>query len=229
MPAPIIVVGHKNPDNDSISAAVGYAYLKNELEKRASGDADPKRVYVPARLGPMPPESAWILERSGLQAPEVVAHVHARVADVMTPNPIAIGYDATLLEAGRLLRQHNVRALVVTNDDGTYRGLITTRMIAERYIAATDALEEGGANEMAVAGDLIASLGQKVADMTETDVLVLDKEGLLKEAIEDLMSSALREAVVLDDNDVAIGIVTRSDVAARPPRKVVLVDHNETR
>ncbi|MDY3981668.1 MAG: putative manganese-dependent inorganic diphosphatase, partial [Paraeggerthella sp.] len=229
MPAPIIVVGHKNPDNDSISAAVGYAYLKNELEKRASGDADPKRVYVPARLGPMPPESAWILERSGLQAPEVVAHVHARVADVMTPNPISIGHDATLLEAGRLLRQHNVRALVVTNDDGTYRGLITTRMIAERYIAATDALEEGGANEMAVAGDLIASLGQKVADMTETDVLVLDKEGLLKEAIEDLMSSALREAVVLDDNDVAIGIVTRSDVAVRPRRKVVLVDHNETR
>ncbi len=229
MPAPIIVVGHKNPDNDSISAAVGYAYLKNELEKRASGDAEPKRVYVPARLGPMPPESAWILERSGLQAPEVVAHVHARVADVMTPNPISIGHDATLLEAGRLLRQHNVRALVVTNDDGTYCGLITTRMIAERYIAATDALEEGGANEMAVAGDLIASLGQKVADMTETDVLVLDKEGLLKEAIEDLMSSALREAVVLDDNDVAIGIVTRSDVAVRPRRKVVLVDHNETR
>lgn len=229
MPAPIIVVGHKNPDNDSISAAVGYAYLKNELEKRASGDADPKRVYVPARLGPMPPESAWILERNGLQAPEVVAHVHARVADVMTPNPISIGHDATLLEAGRLLRQHNVRALVVTNDDGTYRGLITTRMIAERYIAATDALEEGGANEMAVAGNLIASLGQKVADMTETDVLVLDKEGLLKEAIEDLMSSALREAVVLDDSDVAIGIVTRSDVAVRPRRKVVLVDHNETR
>ncbi len=229
MPAPIIVVGHKNPDNDSISAAVGYAYLKNELEKRASGDADPKRVYIPARLGPMPPESAWILERSGLQAPEVVAHVHARVADVMTPNPISIGYDATLLEAGRLLRQHNVRALVVTNDDGTYRGLITTRMIAERYIAATDALEEGGANEMAVAGNLIASLGQKVEDIIETDVLVLDKDGLLKEAVEDLMASELREAVVLDDNDVAIGIVTRTDVAVRPKRKVVLVDHNETR
>ena len=229
MPAPIIVVGHKNPDNDSISAAVGYAYLKNELEKRASGDADPKRVYVPARLGPMPPESAWILERSGLQAPEVVAHVHARVADVMTPNPISIGYDATLLEAGRLLRQHNVRALVVTNDDGTYRGLITTRMIAERYIAATDALEDGNMNEMAVAGNLIASLGQKVDDITETDVLVLDKEGLLKEAIEDLMASELREAVVLNDDGLAIGIVTRSDVAVRPKRKVVLVDHNETR
>ena len=72
-------------------------------------------------------------------------------------------------------------------------------MIAERYIAATDVLEEGGANEMAVAGDLIASLGQKVDDIIETDVLVLDKGVLLKEAIEDLMASELREAVVLDD------------------------------
>ena len=227
--APIIVVGHKNPDNDSICAAVGYAYLKNELARREARDGEAPAVYVPARLGPLPPESSWILKENGLPLPEVVGHVHARVSDVMTPGPISIAHDATLLAAGRLLRQHNVRALVVTNDDGTYRGLITTRMIAERYIAATDVLEEGGANEMAVAGDLIASLGQKVSDITETDVLELDKDGLLKEAVEDLMASALREAVVLDDDGFAIGIVTRSDVAVHPRRKVVLVDHNETR
>ena len=229
MPAPIIVVGHKNPDNDSISAAVGYAHLKNELARRDAVEGEPAAVYRPARLGPMPPESAWILEKNGIPAPDIIAHVHARVSDVMTPDPISIAHDATLLEAGRLLRQHNVRALVVTSDDGTYRGLITTRMIAERYIAATDALQDGSANEMAVAGDLIASLGQKVNDIIETDVLVLDKEGLLKEAVEDLMASELREAVVLDDDGFAIGIVTRSDVAVRPKRKVVLVDHNETR
>lgn len=229
MTAPIIVVGHKNPDNDSICAAVGYAHLKNELARRAAPEGEEPAVYVPGRLGPLPPESAWILEQQGVAVPEVVSHVHARVLDVMTPNPISICHDATLLEAGRLLRQHNIRALVVTNDDGTYRGLITTRMIAERYIAATDALESGAMNEMAVASDLIASLGQPVADITETDVLLLDQEGLLKEAIEDLMSSALREAVVLDDQGVAIGIVTRSDVAVSPKRKVVLVDHNEMR
>ncbi len=57
----------------------------------------------------------------------------------------------------------------------------------------------------------------------------LAKDGLLKEAVEDLMASALREAVVLNDDGLAIGIVTRSDVAVRPRRKVVLVDHNETR
>ena len=252
MTSPVIVVGHRNPDNDSICAAVGYAYLKNELEARraraaaeaAEGktagaspapevppapEVSPAQVYVPARLGPLPPESVRVLEENGVPAPMIIGHVHSRVADVMTPNPISIEHDATLLEAGRMLRQCNVRSLVVTNDDGTYRGLITTRMIAERYISATDMMDEGGANSMAVAADLIESLGQKVADITECDVLVLDKEGLLGDAIEDLMASALREAVVLDDDGFCIGIVTRSDVAKRPKRKVILVDHNETR
>ena len=229
MSSPIIVVGHRNPDNDSICAAVGYAYLKNELARRAAHGGEPAQVYVPARLGPLPPESAQVLSDNGLPVPEIIGHVHARVADVMTPDPISIEHDATLLEAGRLLRQCNVRSLVVTSDDGTYRGLVTTRMIAERYIAATDLMDEGGANSMAVAADLIESLGQKVSDITETDVLVLDKEGLLSDAVEDLMASALREAVVLDDDGFCIGIVTRTDVATRPKRKVVLVDHNETR
>ncbi len=230
MGAPILVVGHKNPDNDSISSAVGYAYLKNALAKRAAGEGGtPENTYVPARLGPLPPESAWVLEANGLPVPDLIGHVHARVIDVMTENPISINRKATILDAGQLLRQHNVRALVVTNDDGTYHGLITTRMIAERYISATDVLEEDGSNQMAVAGNLIASLGQKVEDVTETDVLILDRAGLLKEAVEDLMASDLREAVVLDDDGMAVGIVTRSDVANGPRRKVVLVDHNETR
>ena len=230
MTAPIVIVGHRNPDNDSISAAVGYAYLKNELAKReAARSGKAPAEYVPMRLGPMPPETAWVLEGNGIAAPAILSHIHARVLDVMTPNPISIPRTATLLEAGRLLRKHNIRSLVVVNDDRTYHGLITTRMIAERYISATDALEGDGSNSMAVAGDLIASLGQKVDEMTETDVLVLDKEGLLNEAVEDLMASALREAVVLDDDGYCIGIVTRSDVATRPRRKVILVDHNETR
>lgn len=231
MAAPVVVVGHQNPDNDSICAAIGYAYLKNELEKRRQ-EVDPgyqPRTFIAARLGPMPPESSWLIDTYKLEAPKSINHVHARVLDVMTSDPISISHDATLLEAGRMLRKHNVRALVVTEDDGSYRGLITTRMIAERYIASTDVLEQDGSNNRAVAADLIASLEQKVEDIIETDVLILDKDGLLKEAIEDLMASPLREAVVVDDDENCIGIVTRSDVATQPKRKVVLVDHNETR
>ena len=56
MSAPIIVVGHKNPDNDAISAAVGYAYLKNELARRSQDPEEASRVYRPVRLGPLPPD-----------------------------------------------------------------------------------------------------------------------------------------------------------------------------
>ncbi len=225
MNSPILVIGHRNPDNDSISSAVAYAHLKNALAERA-GSAD---RYAAGRLGPLPAESEAVLERFGLPAPEIVTHVHARVADVMTPNPISVRHDATLMEAGRTLRAHNVRALVVTNDDGTYRGLITTRMIAERYISATDRFGEDPLSSAAVASDLIASLSQKVEDILETDVLVLNAEDLLKDAVEALMAHALREAVVLDEAGFCIGIVTRTDVAIRPKRRVILVDHNETR
>ncbi|WP_305297208.1 putative manganese-dependent inorganic diphosphatase [Parvibacter caecicola] len=227
MPTPVVVIGHRNPDNDSISAAVGYAYLKNQLAQR---DGSAARVeYVPGRLGPLPPESAWVLKENGLSEPRKIAHLHTRVVDVMTPDPVSIGHDETMLEAGRRLRKHNVRALVVEGADSQFEGLISTRAIAERYISATDLLEDDNPNHMAVAASLIESLGQKVGELMATDVLTLDKETLLKDAAEDLMASELREGVVLNDEGRAIGIVTRSDIANPPKRKAILVDHNETR
>jgi len=226
MARPIIVVGHRNPDNDSISSAVAYAHLKNELARR-SGRTDVE--YVPARLGQMPPESAWVLEKNGLEPPRLIGHVHLRVSDVMTHDPITISMDAPMLEAGRLLKKHNIRSLAVTDDAGKFRGLISTRAIAERYISATDALQEGDpSSSMAVASSLIDSLNQRVNELMATNVLELDEEGLLKEAIEDLMASELREGIVLDDTGRAIGIMTRSDVAGAAKRRVILVDHNET-
>ena len=59
MPEQVFIVGHKNPDNDSIAAAVSYAYLKNALEaKKEQAEAE----YVACCLGPLPQESATILE-----------------------------------------------------------------------------------------------------------------------------------------------------------------------
>lgn len=229
MGTPVIVVGHRNPDNDTICSAVAYAYLKNQLEVRTTPEGWPRREYVPARLGPLPPESAWVLERNGLPVPQFVNHVHARVSDVMTANPISVNQDVTLLEAGRILRHHNIRALVVNDDTGKYKGLITTRMIAERYISATDCVDDAASSPMAVAANLVSSLDQRVSEILESDVLVLDKDDLLHDAVEDLLSHSLREAVVLDDDNNAIGIVTRTDIATRPKRGVILVDHNETR
>ena len=227
MNAPIIVVGHKNPDNDAISAAIGYAWLKNELAKRDADESEEVPVYVPARLGPLPRETAGVLDKWGIEVPMVINNLFARVSDVMTPEPLSVAAGAKIIEAGRIMRKHNIQALVVTNEDGTYKGLISTRMIANRYISATDVLETEGASQMSVAADLIASLDQTVDTVMEEGILTLSKDGRLDEAVTDLMNQPFREAVVLDEANMPIGIVTRSDIAVHPHRKVILVDHNE--
>lgn len=126
---PVLVFGHRNPDNDSVCSAVAYAHLRNLT------DAD--NVYVPARLGPVPPETAWVFERFGVDLPDEIAHVYTRVQDVMTENPVSVTVGATMLEAGRLMREHGVRALPVLDDDGTVVGLVNESILAALYLDET--------------------------------------------------------------------------------------------
>ena len=65
--AQIYVVGHKNPDNDSIMAAYTFAYLKNTL--------DQENEYIPVRLGELPAESAMLFEEYGKNAPALIERV----------------------------------------------------------------------------------------------------------------------------------------------------------
>ena len=67
----ILVFGHKNPDNDAISAAIGYAYLKNELAKKNGEDV----TYEAVRLGGLPPETEWILSENGIETPRLIEGV----------------------------------------------------------------------------------------------------------------------------------------------------------
>jgi manganese-dependent inorganic pyrophosphatase len=127
---PILVFGHKNPDNDSVASAVAYAYLKNAL--------DSANEYVPARLGPMPKETQWVFERFGVEPPVEIAHVRTRVRDVMTPDPIVISAGEPMLVAGRLMREHGVRGLPVVDIAGHAVGLLSERALAERYLHETE-------------------------------------------------------------------------------------------
>jgi manganese-dependent inorganic pyrophosphatase len=127
---PILVFGHRNPDNDSICSAVAYAHLKNVT--------DPDDVYVPARLGPVPPETAWVFARFGADLPAEITHVRTRVRDAMTADAIVVHADDNLLTAGRLMREHGVRALPVIGDGGVARGLLNQSILAELYIDETE-------------------------------------------------------------------------------------------
>ncbi|MDO5329443.1 MAG: putative manganese-dependent inorganic diphosphatase [Coriobacteriia bacterium] len=225
----VYVVGHKNPDNDSICSAVAYAYLKNESSKNALKEGkEIEYFYEPVRLGPLPPETKWLFKKYDVPTPRAIRHVYGRVRDVMTRNPITIKEYESVVEAGRIMRQTRKKSLIVVDKKDNYKGLITTRMIAERYISATDKMDKSTNNIIAVAADLIKSLDEKAKDMMETDVLLLSDETLLKDAIHELLESKLREAVILDkEKKRCVGILTRSDVANPLHKNVILVDHNE--
>ena len=164
---PILVFGHKNPDNDSVVSAVAYAHLKNLT------DAD--NTYVPARLGPAPRETAWVFERFGIEMPEEIAHVHTRVLDVMTHDPLTVHASEPMLAAGRVMRERNVRGVPVLDDDGRVVGLIGERVLAGRHL---DETEIDGFQSMPVtAEDLAVTLdGELVAgdadDRISGDVLI---------------------------------------------------------
>lgn len=127
---PVLVFGHRNPDNDSICSAVAYAHLKNLV--------DTDEVHVPVRLGPMPAETSWLLDRFGVEPPEQIDHVRTRVSDVMTPDAITVEPSSSMREAGRLMRAHDVRALPVVGTDGVVVGLLSQRRLAERYLEETE-------------------------------------------------------------------------------------------
>ena len=73
--ARVYVTGHRNPDTDSIAAAIGYAELKGRI--------DPNNEYVPARLGDVNEQTAWVLDRAGTSEPVFLPHIMLRVRDVM--------------------------------------------------------------------------------------------------------------------------------------------------
>ena len=96
--ATIHVTGHRNPDLDSIGSAIGYAEL------RSRGEDD----WVPGRLGEVNAQTAWALERAGLEAPELLEHVRLRVRDVMSECPVTAQVDDAVRGVGLAMAEHGV-------------------------------------------------------------------------------------------------------------------------
>ena len=122
------VCGHRNPDTDSIVSAMAYASLCNAL-----GDNE----YVPARLGHLNDESAFLLRRFGFQPPLLISTVRTQVRDIEFDRPPRLGASVPVSHAWEVLQENpNLSALPVTNEDGTLYGMITAGGIAESDMKA---------------------------------------------------------------------------------------------
>ncbi len=127
--ATIYVTGHRNPDADSIAAAIGYAELKGRIDTR--------NAYVPVRLGEVNAQTRWLLDRSGAAAPQFLPHVMVRAVDVMRSSfPIA-KVEAPIREAGLEMARAGLELVPVVDDDGALVGVVTERALARRFIRET--------------------------------------------------------------------------------------------
>ncbi|MGH2941505.1 MAG: putative manganese-dependent inorganic diphosphatase [Solirubrobacteraceae bacterium] len=123
----VYVCGHRNPDTDSIAAAIGYAELKNRLD----GDGT---EYVPVRLGVVNAQTEWLLERSGAPLPTLLSHAYLRVRDVMrTSFPVA-GSGDPVRSVGLRMASEGMDLMPIVDGDGILTGLLTERALARRYI-----------------------------------------------------------------------------------------------
>jgi manganese-dependent inorganic pyrophosphatase len=124
--APIYVTGHRNPDADSIAAAIGYAELKRRL--------DPRNDYQPVRLGEPNAQTTWLIERAGAPLPDLLPHVLLRVRDVMRESFPVAQDEEPVRQVGLTMAREGLDLLPVVNGGGDLIGVMTERALARRYI-----------------------------------------------------------------------------------------------
>jgi manganese-dependent inorganic pyrophosphatase len=111
-----IVIGHRNPDMDSICSAIAYAELKRKL-----GMTD----VIAARAGNTNERIDFVLNKFGVSAPRFVSDLTPTVADVMATKVVSVGDDATISQALTSIEQRRLRGLPVIDSDGRLLGLLS--------------------------------------------------------------------------------------------------------
>jgi manganese-dependent inorganic pyrophosphatase len=126
-PAKIVyVIGHKNPDTDSVCSAIGYAHFKNLTDKRF--------LFFPARAGKINEETQFVLERFGVPVPNEIESLAATVSDLELKRPISIRTNDSVKALVRLMRETGVRTVPVVDDKERLAGIAGLKDVARHYM-----------------------------------------------------------------------------------------------
>lgn len=135
MPSEVLVLGHRNPDTDSVCAAIGYAYLKNWQNRNRHQDGSEEIKAVPGRLGTLNPETSFVLDYFGVPEPVLVPDVKLRVSDVMKQHFAEVGPQSSLFEVGRILRDTASKTICVVDAERHLLGIVTAGDVAKKYLS----------------------------------------------------------------------------------------------
>ena len=123
------VVGHKNPDTDSICAAIAYANLKNQTDGNR---------YEAKRAGELNEETKYVLDTFGVKSPGLITDVGAQVKDIEIRKTPGVSGKISLKRAWEMMKEQNVVTLPVTDKENNLEGLIITGDIATSYMDVYD-------------------------------------------------------------------------------------------
>lgn len=125
----IFVIGHKNPDTDSICSAIAYAHLKNQIEEER---------YVAKRAGSVNTETQYVLDRFHMDTPGLVQTVKPRVRDMEIRVIPGAAEDISLKNAWTILNESKGQTLPIITEENRLKALISIGDIARSYMAVMD-------------------------------------------------------------------------------------------
>ena len=212
----LLVIGHRNPDADSICAAIGYAEFK-----RRTGWPNAEA----ARCGDTNDRIDFVLETFGVPAPRFVADVSPKIRDVMQTDLVSISSRGTVVEALTLMDERGVRVLPILNAGGVCRGLVSVFKMNKIFCPTPNRMFDSRRISASV-GNLARTLGARTLVARETEV---EEDLMLMTAIMNAESFA-RRLVKYPPEKLAVIAGDRlniQELAVRARVRVLLVTGSE--
>jgi len=210
MPDQTYVIGHVNPDTDSIASAMGYAWL---LRERDGINA------VAARAGALNQQTSYVLKTLGLEAPVLLTDASPRFESVMRRLD-TIRPDSQLGLAWTLASKTGGIAPVVSEDGKPY-GIING-MSMFKYFTDTLGPRPGDTTVREM-------LSAPCKDATDATVPKYVATAHIRDSLNKILRDEHIDYWVVDEHGVYVGIANQRDVLNPPRLKIILVDHNEPR
>ena len=206
----IYVIGHVNPDTDAIASAMGYAWY------RSQGSQD---EIVPARAGSINPQTAWALERLGLNPPELLADASPRFESVAQRFD-SVTPDRPLREAWAIAQRTGTVAPVV-EDDGEPYGLVSGFSLFQSLGELVGAQPDH--RDLALSELFELPSGQAA----DREVPRFEASSRIRDALPRILRGERNDFFVVDQQGRYLGVCRQRDLLNPPRLQLILVDHNE--
>ncbi|MFZ5352701.1 MAG: putative manganese-dependent inorganic diphosphatase [Bacillota bacterium] len=126
----VYIIGHKNPDTDSICSSIAYSYLKNAASRTNS--------YIPKKIGDINGETRYVLDYFNVEEPSLIEDVKTQIRDIAIKRVSPVNPGISLKKAWGIMKSNNITTLMVSEDGKSLSGIITVGDIAESYMDIYD-------------------------------------------------------------------------------------------